>query len=864
TKEPLIGATVQVVGTTLGVTSDLDGNYELTTQGKQPYAIEVKYVSYKTIRLEQINPKDMRQLILNFEMEADTKEIDEVMVIGRKNLENEKALLLERQSASIAIENMGAKEMSLKGISTVADGVKKITGISLAEAGQLVVRGLGDRYSATTLNGLPIASPNPDNKLIPLDLFPSSTVKNITVSKVYQASEFADYSGAHIDISTRENTGNDFFSLSLSTGGKVNTLLGEFYQSDRIGTRLKTNSLSSHIKDMSASTFADYAKKNDPFGTSFSISNNKALPDLGGTIGIGKSWDIGKGKLSILGSLGIDNEQQTLKDAYITTLNAQGEKINNFAYDGYTTEQKMAALVSVGYSFRKSDRVGYTLFFARNAVDDYKLREGYDYEGVNLIGSNSTFHVYRLLNHQLSGLHQLSSRWKLNWSGSYGSTSSDEPDRRQVMYRRDEDKLSLFKLNKQETMRYFGELSETEWVGDVRLSYQFGENNLVRFGGTYKDKSRDYYSTRFYYNLNKLNPSIDNIYNTDGFLNQENIANGNISLTKDAQPKSKYFAGNTLSAAFAEVDYYPLSSLLVNAGLRYEQADQWVRYWTDGGTEKKSTLNKGDFFPALNLKYTINPKNILRLSASRTVTRPSFIEMAPFLYKESYGSAEVRGNDALQNGYNVNIDLRYEYFAEGTNDLFAVTAYYKSLLSPIERVQESSGGSAVHSFRNADNGLATGLEIEFRKEIIKDLLRIGMNASYMYTNVVLPENGGVYTDSQRALQGASPYLVNADVSYTPQLKSSRLALSLLYNLQGPRIQTVGIYGVGNIVQSPLHALDFIANCQFNQHWSVKLQVKDLLNSTVRFTQEVKKTGEEIEVEAFQPGIGGQLSVTYQF
>ncbi|MEG2513816.1 MAG: TonB-dependent receptor, partial [Bacteroidaceae bacterium] len=165
---------------------------------------------------------------------------------------------------------------------------------------------------------------------------------------------------------------------------------------------------------------------------------------------------------------------------------------------------------------------------------------------------------------------------------------------------------------------------------------------------------------------------------------------------------------------------------------------------------------------------------------------------------------------------------------------------------------------------NADNGLASGFEIEFRKEIIKDLLRIGMNASYMYTNVVLPENGGVYTDSQRALQGASPYLVNADVSYTPQLKNSRLALSLLYNLQGSRIQTVGIYGVGNIVQSPLHALDFIANCQFNQHWSVKLQVKDLLNSTVRFTQEVKKTGEEIEVEAFQPGIGGQLSVTYQF
>ena len=93
--------------------------------------------------------------------------------------------------------------------------MKKLTGISIAEAGQLIVRGLGDRYSSTTLNGLPIASPNPDNKLIPLDIFPSSAVQNITVSKVYEASAFADYSGAHVDISTKEGGTKDFFQHIL-------------------------------------------------------------------------------------------------------------------------------------------------------------------------------------------------------------------------------------------------------------------------------------------------------------------------------------------------------------------------------------------------------------------------------------------------------------------------------------------------------------------------------------------------------------------------------------------------------------------------------------------------------------------------
>ena len=106
--------------------------------------------------------------------------------------------------------------MSIKGISNVEEGVKKITGISIASAGQLIVRGLGDRYSTTTLNGLPIASPNPDNKLIPLDLFPTSTVKNITVSKVYEANTFADYSGAHIETDVEEVPSGTFFGTDVN------------------------------------------------------------------------------------------------------------------------------------------------------------------------------------------------------------------------------------------------------------------------------------------------------------------------------------------------------------------------------------------------------------------------------------------------------------------------------------------------------------------------------------------------------------------------------------------------------------------------------------------------------------------------
>lgn len=857
TKEPLTGATIQITGTALGVVADIDGNYTLNVNDGT-YTITVRYIGYKDILLNSIKVK--AETLLNFEMESDAQALGEVSVVAKKNLEGERALQMERQKATLAIENLGAKEMSIKGISNVEEGVKKITGISIASAGQLIVRGLGDRYSTTTLNGLPIASPNPDNKLIPLDIFPASTVQNITVSKVYDASAFADYSGAHIDISTKENVGSDFLSISFNAGGKFNTLGKDFYRMDRDGSLFKTPSLDQKLIDMSLTDFEEYARHNRLFNTSFQVSKKTALPEFGGNIGFGKRFTLGGNEVSVLGSIGVSNDLQTMNNASIRTLEATGNTLNEFNYDSYSNELKIAALGNLGYSFRTSDHIGYTFFYARNAIDTYMRREGVDYEDHHLIGSNNVTHIYSLQNHQVNGKHYFGKQWDLNWSGSYSKTSSDEPDRRQVMFIREDDQIKLFKLNRQETMRYFGSLNEDEWVGDLTANYRFGDNNKLQAGFTYKDKNRDYMGTRFYYNLNKLNPTITDIYDTDSFLNMENVENGSITIDRKKQPKDSYTAGNSIYAGYIATEYYPVAPLLVNLGVRYEISKQWVDYYTDGGKAERSELNKNDLFPSLNIKYQMNEKNSLRFAFSRTVTRPSFIEMAPFLYQESYGSAQIRGNADLQNGYNYNIDLRYELF-EKNGDMLSITAYYKHLKAPIERVQTLSGGSAVHSFRNADNGMATGVEIEFRKEIVKDL-RFGVNGSYMYTNVKLPE-GGAYTNSQRALQGASPYLANADLTYSPAFSNDRqLSVALLYNLQGPRIHSVGISGLGDIKQQPVHTLNFTGSYRFNRRFAVKLQVNDLLNQDILFKQEVPTTGDKVEVERFRKGTGFEVGFSY--
>lgn len=859
TKEPLTGATIQVAGTTMGTITDFDGKFELPELENKAYTLIISYVSYQTqeIQVDATKPQS-----LEVTLSSDDKQLNEVTVVARKNLEGEKALLLERKKASVAVENIGSKEMSVKGISNVEEGVKKITGISIASAGQLIVRGLGDRYSTTTLNGLPIASPNPDNKLIPLDLFPTSTVKNITVSKVYEANTFADYSGAHIDISTKGSTGGDFFNIGFNMGGQFNTLLQDFYTMDRAQSLFKNPGIDSRFINMEKTDFETAVKNENPFNTTFDVKKRISLPNFSGNIAGGKDWEVGGQTLSLLASFTASNGEQTTRDAFFRTLEAGGSTLDRFNYDSYAQELKLGALANLSYTLRTADHIGYTFFYSRNIVDTYMRREGIDYEDHNLIGNNNTTHIYSLQNHQINGHHEFGKQWELNWSGSYSKTGSNEPDRRQLMFEKDGDKLKLFKLNRQETMRYFGALNEEEWVGDIRSIYRFDEKNFLRFGAVYKDKQRDFNSTRFYYNLSKLNPEITDTYITSNFMGYDNVQNGTIVINRDQQPKDQYEAGHTIYAAFAETEYYPMDNFLLNIGLRYERSEQWVNYATDGGQAKRNELNTNDLFPAVNMKYTLDPSNSLRLSVSRTVTRPSFIEMAPFLYQESYGSSQIRGNADLKNGYNYNLDLRYEFFdSNNVNNMIALTGYGKILQDPIERTQTLSGGAAVHSFQNASTGVAAGLEVELRRELTRDI-RVGVNGSFMYTNVKLPEDGGAYTNAQRALQGASPYLVNADISYTPTIRNEKpLTATLLYNLQGPRIHAVGISGLGDEKQLPVHTLDFVASYQLNNHFSLKLEVTDLLNQDIVFKQETKN-GDNLEVERFKRGTGFEIGFSY--
>jgi outer membrane receptor for ferrienterochelin and colicin len=856
-----------------GAGSDIDGNYSLSLPAGR-YTVVASYVSYSGLEVTGVEVAKGATVQLDIDMKEAVQELGEVMIVARMDMEAEKALMVERRQATVAVENLGAKEMSAKGLSTVADGIKKITGISMEGNSKVYVRGLGDRYSMTSLNGFPIASPNPDNKLIPLTLFPTSIVKNIAVGKVYQASVSGDYSGAHINIDTKENIGKDYVTLSLSAGGKTNALFTGFYSSDKTGAGLPFLGIAGglglkrSIKDMTADDFERWQRANNPFQTGFSVGRQTALPAIGADFGMGKTWRInGQKKLNMLLAAGFNNDYMRYRDAYISTVNAQGVIRDRYVYDKYTYETTTVALAQIGYMPGGTDRISYNIMYVNNTEDSYMRREGTDAEGMDLVGSNSVYHVWRLLNNQLTGKHELlRNKLLADWQASYGQTASREPDRRQVMFvRNDNGYLSLFKLNQQETMRYFGELSEREWNGDVKLKLLVGSNasapNFIRIGAAVRNKWRDFYSANFYYNLKGLSPRIEDIYDTASFLSYHRIADGTITVSKNSLPRNKYYAGAEVYAAFVDMEYYPAPELLLSLGVRYEHFRQWTRFWTDAAREKRAQLLADDLFPVLNVKYALARNSNLRMGLSRTVTRPSFLEMAPFEYKESYGAATIRGYEEIKNGYNYNADLRYELF-HGFGDMYSFGAFYKHLKTPIERVQEYAG-SLIQSFRNVDRGTVFGAEIELRRQVARGL-KVDFNASYIYTHISLPEEG-LYTDKARQLQGASPYLFNFDVNYMPKPNNDgQLSFSAVYNLQGPRISSVGINEVNNVVEEAVHSLDFIASYLPARGMKLKLQAKNLLNPEHRFTQQIKDTAKKETVEYFRKGIDISINLSIDF
>ena len=368
-QEPVPFANVFLVGTTTGGTTDFDGNFQVNAP-VGTYKITVSFTGYVTDTTE-ITVEEGQVYEMNFQIRQKSFSLKSVQVIAKANRESESALMMERQEATALEEKIGAQELSKKGAGDVQEGLAKMSGVSQVGAGSILVRGLGDRYNNAYLNGIPLPSPDPDKKVIPLDIIPTSVVQSLTVAKTFTPNQFGDVSGASININTKDYPEKKTFNVYGGLGANTQTTGKTFmtYNGGKTdyfgfddGTRAVPTELNPQWNKLDNPSKELY-NSNDPsknptypgipFAKNFNPSvinapiNSKFGFNLGNFYG---NEDNSKG-LGFLVLTSFENKNNNLSGLH-RVVNAQDAKIIDYTYDASVQSTSLSSLGSLYYRFK--------------------------------------------------------------------------------------------------------------------------------------------------------------------------------------------------------------------------------------------------------------------------------------------------------------------------------------------------------------------------------------------------------------------------------------------------------------------------------------------------------------------------------
>ena len=414
---------------------------------------------------------------------------------------------------------------------------------------------------------------------------------------------------------------------------------------------------------------------------------------------------------------------------------------------------------------------------------------------------------------------------------------------------------------------------------DINFSKDEDDNfkNTLTLGIQSRNKKRDFEAKQINYIFDANNTTVA-LNNPDAFLNEANLLNDVYNVLEVTRPQNTYEADLNTFASFALLKWQLNSNLFVNTGIRVEDFEQNV-FYKDPVTieDARGTIDEFFVLPSLDIKYVLTEKANLRFAASKTVTLPLFTETAPFL-DEDVNEFTI-GNPDLKNSDNYNFDVKYEYFIR-KGELFSVTAFGKYLEEPIEKIRIASANNN-NSFVNSDNAKIFGGEIEYRQNLnnifsseedegLLSNLSLGLNATVMYSKVVIDPTVTVLnaaiapTNLERQLQGASPYIFNADINFAKEIGKHNMSSTLDFNYFGDRIYSAGGNGVGDIFEKGFATLNFNFKDTINEHWEVSLSAKNILNPTIDRYQDQQDINQELIVSSYQIGSNLSLGFTYKF
>ncbi|GAA4115743.1 TonB-dependent receptor [Aquimarina addita] len=896
--QPLPFANVLIKGTSKGTTTDFDGLYTIDNLSSGNYTIEFSFVGYETLTKEvTVNPGETSTL--NASLGASAAALDEVIIKTTVKKESEVAILLEQKNAVTIQQKIGAQELSKKGVSDVATGLTKATGIS-KQSDKLYVRGLGDRYNNAYLNGLPIPSLNPKLKMIDLSIFPTDIVENLGIYKTYAPNIYGDFAGASVNIDTKDRPGKGFLDFSFSSGINTNAVRNDFFllnggQYDQWGLDDGSRRVPVFL-DIPNYQYTSTDINYYPFDTSFNPKKRFSGPDGGFGVSGGTSFNLGEvQKLDVLFTASFSQGHETSLDGTEAAYNTAGEStvgigffedVNRYSYKTNTT-----TLGSIGYRINSDHKLLSTTLFVNDTKDELKEYRGLSSEDTDVFIRirRGTYEQNNVFTQQLAGEHNFAeNKYKLNWGGAYNKAQGLIPDRRQLIFTETENGLVLGDATSPDfanNQRFYQELNETDFSGKIDFDINFGKNeddeflNKLTLGTFGRKKERDFEANQLNYNLNNVNDLIADFNDPDAILNENNFLAGEYVVLENLNPTRLYNADFTNYGGYANLQYQLSDKLLVNGGVRVELFEQNIYYRLLGDLEtsdfRQNTINETFLLPSLDFKYTLNEQSNLRLAVSKTVTLPKFTEVAPFLDEDVTES--TFGNPDLQYSDNYNFDVKWEFFPEQSGELISATLFGKYLDSPIEKIGIASA-SNFFSFGNTEYAVVAGAEIELKKnlghlfkteESVWNDLTLGLNTTFMYSEVTIDEDlivNGVnvaLTNNKRKLQGASPFLINTDLAYSKEFEKHKITSVLDFNIFGDRIYAAGSNGRGDIFEKGFGSLNFNIKDEIGDHIELSLKAKNLLNPSETRYQNQENIGQELTTYQFDRGINISLGLTYK-
>ncbi|PAM92547.1 TonB-dependent receptor [Flavobacterium sp. IR1] len=873
-------ANVLLKGTNVSANTDFDGKYSLSVNPGD-YTIIFSFVGYESVE-KPVTVVAGQNTTVNQILTSGGYTLQDVVVKSAAvNKQKESALLLEQKNAVDIKQSIGAQELSRKGVGDVAAAVAKTSGVSKQEGSNNVyVRGLGDRYNSTSMNGLPIPSNDPERKNIALDLFSTDIVEYISIDKSYGSRMYGDFAGGNVDIVSKDYRGKGMFEISL--GSKVNT--NALQNAD--------NFLLS--QGPSKTGFVSYGvPQNALDGYNFKNSLNPAKESpFGGNFNVkaGKTFNIGEeGKLSVFGTASFNNGYE-FREGLSQSVNAQAASLKSFQQEKYTYNTNTTGMFNANYRLNKNHKIGYNFLFINSSEQTRDTYFGsdrdYDNENASLLVQRGTFTQNTVYINQLLGNHKVTDKIDFDWGVSYNTVKGDMPDRTQnkMFFNPTTNIYTIAQRTTTDNNRYYQNLKEDETAANLAFTYKLGDKEAgeskgkIVAGYNGKFKKRDFEAIQFNFPISQIgqNTAVDP-NNLDVFFNQQNYNNGVFSISSFAGMTPQTYDGKQdIHAGFANIEYKLSDKLSSVLGFRYEKISQTVNWRTQldagGGT---NTFDRNEFLPSVALKYELNEKQNLRLAASKTYTLPQFKERALFIY-EDVMETKI-GNPNLYPSQNYNLDLKWEMFPK-SDELFSVTAFGKYILDPINEVIVASASNDISWVNIGDSGYAYGVELEARKNLFEiegeftNKLSFGFNASIMktYQDIdklkVQKETQNKMninlTDTNSGFTGASDLILNTDLSYTKNFKNdSGIMATLAYNHYSDKLYAIGSEGKGNLVDKAMGSLDLVFKTKLNKSLGIDFGARNLLNPEFKRVQE--NAGGDVLVFNYKKGMTFGLGVNYQ-